>query len=169
MTTRDIAIYGAVVATLSAAWTLYSGLIRDRPRVKLVVYDEDAWDEGFEHSEDAVAFRVSNRGRRPIHIGDIVRVSSLLRGTMAISMELQRAIRDHPEGVTMEEGQGRTYRLGGYGDYQHGELPLRRWQVHDQAGRIYPLRERYRFRVERFLLFPIRFVYRVLREARAES
>lgn len=157
-TTRDIAVYAAVVATISGvwsvAWSIYSGLLRDRVRIKLVVYNAEAWDVDFEHAEDAIMFAVYNRGRRTFNISDLVRVSSVLRGTRAVSMVLQRQIRAEDQAIA--EGQGKTYRIGGHGDYAHGDLPLERWCVIDQAGRTYPLRERYRQRAERVVFWPAR-------------
>jgi hypothetical protein len=159
LATRDIAVYGAVVATISAAWsiawTIYSGVLRDRARVKLAVYDAEAWDPGFDHALDAISFAVYNRGRRTIHVSDLVRVSSVLRGTRELSFELQRQVKANP---TIEEGRGRSFHLGGDGNYTHGDLSLKRWHVVDESGRVYPLRERSRQRAECVVFWPSRKV-----------
>jgi len=51
--------------------------------------------------------------------------------------------------VTLGEGEFRVLDHGGAGGYTPGDLPLRRWTVTDGAGRVHPLRERYRQRLER--------------------
>jgi hypothetical protein len=37
------------------------------------------------------------------------------------------------------------------GGYTKGQLPLKRWFVVDGAGRVHPLRERYRQRLQRLV------------------
>jgi hypothetical protein len=156
--TRNLAVYAAIVSTLSLAWTIawsiFTGVLRDRARIKLKVYNSEVLDHNLQHIEDAISFSVRNRGRRPFHISDLAYASSLLRGTRAMSMVLQRQI--NADRTPIEEGQGRTYSLGGDGrhTFTHGDLPLTRWHVVDQAGRVYPLRERYRSRIERFVFWP---------------
>ena len=60
---------------------------------------------------------------------------------------------------TFVDGDGHTY-LFGPEVYTPGKIPLTRWFVSDGAGRIYPLSERYRQRVESFVLWPVRRLIR---------
>jgi hypothetical protein len=161
LTTRDLAVYAAVVGTISGvwsvAWSVYSGVLRDRARIKLVVYPSEAWDANFNHAEAAISFAIYNRGRRPIHISDLVRVKSGITGVRELSMVLQRMLKADDAGI-LDEGQGRTFHLGGDGTLKPGDLSLKRWYLVDQAGRVFPLRERYRQRLEAFVFWPIRKV-----------
>jgi hypothetical protein len=40
--TRDLAIYGALVGTLAGAWALYVGIVLDRARIRLKVWEGHA-------------------------------------------------------------------------------------------------------------------------------
>jgi hypothetical protein len=97
--------------------------------------------------------RVWNRGRRDLAIDSVSRRMSVWRGTRLWIRELAEAVRDGPEAIS--DGGGHTYMLGPVG-YDPGSIPFTRWFVTDGAGRIYPLRERYRQRLEDFFVWPIR-------------
>ena len=148
VTTRNLAVYAAIVSTVSLlwaiAWTVYSQAFRDRPRIKQIV--------SMAPTGDAVSIVILNRGRRPIHVLRIERVRSVWRGTIEMSLLPERQAR----GATIEEGRSRSYQAGGKDDYEAGHVPLTRWYFLDEAARIFPLRERYRQRVERVLFWPAR-------------
>ena len=74
-------------------------------------------------------------------------------------MVLQRILK-LGDAAKLGEGQGQTFHLGGDGTLKPGDLSLKRWYAVDQAGRIYPVRERYRQRVEAFVFWPLRAVRR---------
>jgi hypothetical protein len=71
--------------------------------------------------------------------------------------ELAHAVRDGPDRIS--DGEGHTYLLGPEG-YETGKLPTSRWFVVDGAGRIYPLHERYRQKIENVVYWPIRSALR---------
>jgi hypothetical protein len=150
--TRDLAIYAALVATADLAWKLFEGL-RDRARVVVNVAEYEAITPGTNQRQPILGVRAVNRGRRATYITHVARVANVWRGTADILRELQAPLR-------LGESQGRTFAHGLLGGYQHGDMPLSRWYRTDGAGRTHPLRERYRQRVERVVLWPLRRVLR---------
>lgn len=163
--TRDLAIYGSIVGTLNGAWVLYHGVIRDRPRIVIRASKAEAVPTGFGQRYELFMVSVANRGRRPVNIDSISRLDALVRGTSIVTVDLMEQLAERPR---LEESQSRTFVHGQRGGYKHGDLPTSRWYVVDGAGRIHPLRERYRQRVLSFVFWPIR---RVLnwRERRARK
>lgn len=147
--TRNLAIYASIVGTLDLLWTFGTKLTRDRPRVAVRAYEGVDMYGG---PERTFMIRASNRGRG-IKVDAVSRQASTLRGTRLWMRELAEAVRQGPD--RLEDGDGHTYMLGPHG-YKQGLLPTRRWFLTDGAGRIYPLRERYRQRVEGFVLWPVR-------------
>lgn len=150
--TRNLAVYAAVVGTISGlwsiGWSIYSGLLRDRPRIKLAVTRDP-------EQPDAVSVSIFNRGRRAIHLLILMRVKRALTGEDEVSMLPDRMVK----GATIEADRSRSYRIDQMEGYEPGDLPLKRWYVVDEAKRIYPLRERYRQRVERVVFWPTRKLY----------
>jgi hypothetical protein len=152
MTTRQLAVYAAILSTITAAWsivwTIYSGLLRDRPRIKLIAA-RDA-----EHP-DAVTVLIFNRGRRAIHLLILSRVSSAVAGTTEVAMLPDRMVK----GATIDADRSRSWRIDEMEGYEPSDLPLKRWYIVDEAKRTYPLRERHRQRVERVVFWPTRKLY----------
>jgi hypothetical protein len=139
---RDLALYAALVGTANGGWTLYHSVVRDRPRVAMgVVEGEDLYGG----PGRALMIRVSTRGRRDLSVDQVTRVADPVRGTRVWMRELAETVGHGPD--RLADGEGHTYLLGP-AHYQPGMLPTSRWFVVDGAGRIYPLRERYRQRVE---------------------
>jgi hypothetical protein len=133
---------------------LYGGVIRDRPRVALSVYEAV---DMYGAPGDLLMIRVSNRGRRDLSIENVSRIMDVRRGHTLWIRELGEAVRAGPDAIG--DGRSHTYVLGPIG-YHAGKLPLTRWYVADGAGRIYPLRARYRLRAESFVLWPLRTLLR---------
>jgi hypothetical protein len=153
LATRDIAVYGSIIATLNGVWTLYHGIVRDRPRVGLSVAEGETLYAGVMAGDPALMIRVWNRGRRDFSIDQISRQLSLLRGTRMWVREIAQAVEAGPS--KFGDGDGHTYIFGPAG-YSRSKFPPSRWFVVDGAGRIYPLRERYRQRAEAAVLWPVR-------------
>jgi hypothetical protein len=151
LATRDIAIYAALVASFDLVWTLYAGAIRDRARIVVRVAEANMIP-AVGASTPVFSVDVSNRGRRPTTIRSVSRVSRMTTGVMEMSADIA-----HQTPVRLEEGQSHTFHHGLLGGYAHGDLSLRRWFVTDGAGRVFPLRERYRQRVERVIFAPFRW------------
>lgn len=154
--TRDLAIYAALIATADLTWTLFQGL-RDRARITVRVAEAQAITPGTNERQPMLMVSVSNRGRRPTFITHVARVSNVWRGVSEFSSDIMLQLQNP---VRLEEGQGQTFAHGHMGGYQHGDLPVARWFVTDGAGRMHPLRERYRQRVERVVLWPVRKLLR---------
>jgi len=144
--TRDLALYGAIIATLGGAWSLYVGLVLDRARI--VVSVSQALAVGFATSIPVVTLSVSNRGRRAVHISSIGCVADSRTGEAFLSMDFLKQLP-----IRLEEGEAHTFTHGVSGAHTPGSLPLTRWYVLDGAGRMHPLRERYRQRLERFVFW----------------
>jgi hypothetical protein len=158
--TRDLAIYASIVGTLNGAWALYHGVIRDRPRIVVRTAEAEAVPgDGSDIRQEIFQVSVSNRGRR-LTIDGIARLASPMRGTSTASVDLMRQTAEKP---LLEESQSKTFVHGLQGGYSHGDLPTTRWYVVDGAGRIHPLRERFRQRVLAFIFWPLRR-FRVWRE-----
>lgn len=152
--TRDLAIYAAIVATADVLWTLFQGLFRDRARIVVRAAEYQAITPGSDVRQPMLAVRVANRGRRVAYITHVSRVANVWRGTHELSADIQQ--HQLLEAKKLAESQGHTFGHGQMGGYQHGDIPLKRWYVVDGAGRIHPLRERYRQRVENLILWPVR-------------
>jgi hypothetical protein len=152
--TRDLAIYASIIATLEGSWSLYHGLIRDRPRIIVKPYRAESIPAGVLGArQDIFMVKVSNRGRRPVTIDHVGYVAKAIRGTHALSMDLLRQL---TEPKRLEESESLTLIHGEAGGYSHGDLPTKRWFAQDGAQRIHPLRERYRQRVEQCVYWPLR-------------
>jgi hypothetical protein len=156
LTTRDLAVYASIIATLDGAWTLYYGVIRDRPRVVVRAYRGEAVPTGGGARQPVFMLKVSNRGRRAVTIDHVAYVSKTIRGTQVVSVDLMQQLANPRR---LDESESTTLVHGQHGGYTPGDLPTRRWFVQDGAQRIHPLRERYRQRVERIIFWPVRRVY----------
>lgn len=161
--TRDLAVYASVIATLDGGWTIFNGAIRDRARVVVTAYQGEAIAPDGGPRQPLFMVRVSNRGRRPVNVEAVSRLENVVRGTHIASADFGRQLAGRPR---LDESQAQTFVHGELGGYQHGDLPTSRWYVVDGAGRIHPLRERYRQRLLGLIFWPVR---RVLswRDARA--
>jgi hypothetical protein len=152
--TRDLAIYASIIATLDGAWMLYHGVVRDRPRIVVRAYRGEAVPTiGPDTRQPLFMVTVSNRGRRAVNIDSIARLDKLIRGTSIVTTDFMEQLAAKPR---LEESQSKTFVHGQRGGYQHGDLPTSRWYVVDGAGRIHPLRERYRQRALALIFWPIR-------------
>lgn len=162
--TRDLALYASIVGTLNGGWALYNGAFRDRPRVVVRAAKGEAHG-GIGEPAEIFMVTVANRGRRPVSINSISRYQKLIRGISIVTTDLMQQTADHPR---LDESHSRTFVHGQMGGYTHGDLAETRWYVVDGAGRVWPLRERYRQRLLAFLFWPIR---RILnrRDRRARS
>lgn len=149
--TRDIAVFAAIVASFDLFWTLYSGAIRDRARIAVKVSEANIISVGGP-TIPILDVTVSNRGRRATTITHIGRVAKVRTGGYELSADIMRQGR-----VRLDEGESHSFHHGAQGGYAHGDLPLKRWFATDGAGRVYPLRERYRQRVERVVFWPFRW------------
>ena len=117
---------------------------------------EEMLDAAGAESPLGISFIIFNRGRRPIHVLRLQRVKSAFADITEISMLPNRST----GGATIDEGRSRSYRLTDLTDaYSPGDLPVKRWYFLDEAGRTFPLRERYRQRVERIVFWPTRKLY----------
>lgn len=152
LATRDIALYAAIVGTLAGAWSIYLGVFLDRARIRISVAEGETISPGANARTPVVMVRVSNRGRRAAHITHISRVVSARRNRHELSADIMRQL---AVPIRLDESEGKTVVHGAQGGYTPGSMPLKRWYVVDGAGRIHPLRERYRQRVER-ILWPTR-------------
>jgi hypothetical protein len=62
--------------------------------------------------------------------------------------------------TTIQEGSSRSYQIAAPPDgWEQGNPPLKRWFFLDGAARVFPLRERYRQRVECIVFWPTRKLY----------
>ena len=153
LATRDLALYAAVVGTLDGAWSIYRGVVLDRARLVVRAVQGEAITPGTNLRQPILLVSVSNRGRRAVYISSIARVASMWSGNSELSMDIANQLAGKER---LEESQSQTFAHGQLGGYQHGDLPTTRWYVQDGAGRIHPLRERYRQRAERVILWPVR-------------
>jgi hypothetical protein len=150
--TRDLAIYASIVGTLDGAWALYHNTFRDRPRIT-VKTSEGFTSSGAGRTGEVFILTVSNRGRRPVTIDTIARLEEIPRGKLVVLSDFLEQLAAKPR---LEESQSCTFVNGQRGGYKHGALPVTRWFVSDGAGRIHPLRERYRQRALSLVLWPLR-------------
>jgi len=151
--TRDLAIYGSIIATLNGLWALFHAVVRDRARIFVRPYYGEILSPGGGGTQSVFMVSVSNRGRRAASIGHVAYVTTSIRGTRGLSMDIMRQL---TEPKRLDEGEAFTVVHGQAGGYVRGDLPTKRWFVQDGAGRIHPLRERYRQRAESFLFWPLR-------------
>jgi hypothetical protein len=147
--TRDLAVYAAVIATLHGAWSLFHGVVRDRARVVVKVSEAQIHPTGTR----ILDVTVSNRGRRPVYIVKVAPVVSAARGGHLILVDFMSQLTPPPR---LAEGESTSFHHGLHGGHTPGDLRMNRWFVRDGAGRIHPLHERYRQRIERFVFWPIR-------------
>jgi hypothetical protein len=157
-TTILVAAYAAVVATLNVVWTVFQEVFRDRARIKLAVADSELFTPGTSiPARPIIGYSVYNRGRRATYVSSIERISAPKTGGRQKSADIMRQI---VQPVRLDEGQSMTITHGADGGYAHGDLPMKRWFVIDGAGRIHPLRERYRQRLEAIIFWPWRYAWR---------
>jgi hypothetical protein len=147
--TRDLALYAAIVATLNGAWSLFHGLVRDRARIVVKVSEAQIHPTGTQ----ILDVTVNNRGRRAVSITKVAPVLSAVHGGHMLSVDFMSQLTPHP---SLGEGESISFHHGLHGGHTPGDLPLTRWFVRDGAGRIHPLHERYRQRLERIVFGPIR-------------
>jgi hypothetical protein len=151
-----LGIYASAVASVTALWSLFRELWVDRPRI--LVMPEESW-------------RVHNKGEKWLIVADaalptvapgapktpILEVTIRNKGRRDATIESVSQLR--PDGrsnvfqdfllqlpITIPAEQKKTIVNGGYGGYVHGQS-LKRFYAVDGAGRIHPLRERYRQRL----------------------
>ena len=157
--TRDLAVYAAIVGTLSGAWTLYASIVLDRARIRVSAYEGQAitpttMSPGGASRTPVLMVSASNRGRRGASIQTVCRVLDMKR---VVRMELSSDItKQLTKPVRLGEGEGHTFVHGAGGGHVLGGMSTRRWFVVDGGGRIHPLRERWRQRMERVIYWPIR-------------
>lgn len=160
--TRDLALYGAIVGTIGGAWTLYTSILLDRARIRVKAVEGQAMTPTSSSPVAAphmpvLMVRVSNRGRRGASIQTVGRVINmrLAHGQHAMSQDIAQQLTSP---LRLGEAEGHTFVHGQMGGYQFGGLPTTRWYVVDGGGRIHPLRERWRQRIERPIFWPWRWV-----------
>ena len=157
-TTTLVAAYAAVVATLNVAWLVFHQAFMDRARIRLAVAEAELFAPGSGMpARPIIGFSVYNRGRRAAYIASVERMSEPKTNTRQKSADIMRQI---VQPVRLDEGQSMSITHGADGGYKPGDLPMSRWFVMDGAGRIHPLRERYRQRVEAVVLWPWRWRHR---------
>jgi hypothetical protein len=133
-------------------------LFRDRARVVLKVQEmEIVQPGGLLAPRPVVSFAIYNRGRRTVYIASLQRLDSPRTGGRILSSDLMRQLTAQ---VKLDEGQSHSFTHGELGGHKQGDLPIPRWFVVDGAGRVHPLRERYRQRAERVIFFPTRWWWR---------
>jgi hypothetical protein len=165
-----LGIYASAVASVTALWSLFRELWIERPRID--VTPEEAWlvrvkgqtrpllvkgeatlkTMGVPQSActDVLTVIVRNRGRRDAAIETVNQVIEEGRGRVNVFGDL---LPQTPFLVPAERSS--TLVMGQTGGYKHGSLRLKRFFVVDGAGRVHPLRERYRQRLRRILLRPV--------------
>jgi hypothetical protein len=123
--TRDLALYGAIVGTIGGLWSLYTGILLDRARVRVRASDGVAVTPGTKNRTSILMVHVSNRGRRGTSIQTIGRVVSMKKahGAHELSGDIMKQLVNP---VRLAEGEGRTFVHGQLGGYQSGEMPTRR-------------------------------------------
>lgn len=162
--TRALAITGTVTGTTGTLWALFLSVVYDRARVSVTVAEAvQAQPGGPLPNRDVLWVKARNRGRRPTHIETVSRVKSAWRGKHEMSADIAQQL---TQPVRLEEGQSHNFVHGGQGGYTKGQWSLRRWYVVDGGGRIFPLRERYRQRLDSFVFWPTRAYFRRKRRRR---
>jgi hypothetical protein len=75
LSTRDIALYAAIIATINGIWNLYAGVFLDRARLRVRVYETWLITPGSNSPNiPTLTLTVSNRGRRSVTVQTISRV-----------------------------------------------------------------------------------------------
>jgi hypothetical protein len=156
-----LGIYASIIATLTGLWALFHNIFRDRARVTVKVFqayrvkvkDDPQWliirgEDTLRTMGITSAMRrpvldveIRNRGRRDIHIDDVAQAR--LGGSFKFG-DLRNQV---PFDLLAESRK--TLILGAEGGYEHGDIRLKRFFAVDGAGRIHPLRERWRQRLAR--------------------
>lgn len=167
ITTSDVAIwlaiYASIVSTAAGLWALFSGVFRDRARISvraadvylvstakgtnLLVKAEDTLQMmgvGPHQRREVLRILVRNRGRRD------AKIEALGRVTLTGSLMFADLSSELPFDLPAESSE--TLVVGtAAGGHSFGDVPLRRFYVEDGAGRVHPLRERWRLRLETVL------------------
>ncbi len=118
-----LAVYAAVVSTLSVGWNIYNGW-RDRYRLRATSYYRNEVADDEEGYAGTIYYHVVNHGRRPITIKRVM--AKNLTGSM------QRFSEDL--NYRLEEGQDVDFTLAWDGDQARYEMPLI-FFVEDATGR----------------------------------
>jgi hypothetical protein len=92
------------------------------------------------HAESILTVTVVNRGRQPVHIEHVSRVSGVKHEVFGDFMAYLPS--------DLLPGHSHTVVHGRNGGCSHGDIPLRRFSVTEGAGRVHPWWERWRQRVE---------------------
>lgn len=159
-----LAIVGAATGTIGTLWALFLSVVSDRARVTVAVVE--AWQrDGLGNRQPVLWVKVRNRGRRVTHIEAVSRVVAAWKQQHDMSADIAQQVSPP---VRLEEGQSYSFVHGAQGGYAHGDIPLRRWYVMDGGARLFPLRERYRQRVEAIVLWPTRAYFRRQRRLAGE-
>jgi hypothetical protein len=156
LTTRDIAVYAAVVSTGDVLFSVYRNGFLDRPRITVRATESEGVPLiGPDIRDEVLVVTVSNRGRRPVNVKSVMRVKSMFTGVSDMSVEILQQLSANPR---IEESDSKTFFHGQQigSTYRHGDLPTSRWYVTDGADRTHPLRERYRQRIEAIIFWPLR-------------
>lgn len=164
LATRDLAVYAALVASADALWTIYRGVVLDRARIVVRPARYGAHG-GPGPPQELFGITVSNRGRRAVTVESIAQMTSSVNGVSIVTYDLMQQTAQKPR---LEESQSKTFQHGLQGGYSHGDISTTRWYVVDGAGRIHPLRERYRQRIERLTFWPVRRVTRWRKRRRVQ-
>lgn len=155
-----LGIYASVVSTATGLWALFHGIFRDRARVRVKAVEAHhvavkgeprpiiirGWDTLLTmeitptQRTPVLEIEVRNRGRRDVQIET---VSKARLGGAWIFGDLLPQL---PFDVPAERKH--SVLLGQRGGYDHGSIKLGRFYVVDGAGRVHPLHERWRQRLE---------------------
>lgn len=147
-----IAVYGAVIGTTGAAgaaWSIWHGIVRDRPRVKVVI-QFSRMNHPMIEPEPLVTMDIMNQGRRPLSLSNLPGVLFPDGIRLAFSpLPWQLGTQ------AVEEGQKATYWMYEAafkeGVKERASVPTR-VVISDDAGRVY------KRRIDRHLLRWIRDV-----------
>jgi hypothetical protein len=179
VTTTDIAIYlgiyASIVSTAAGLWALFHGVFRDRARIyvkvqesylanikgggHLVIRGEDNLERfgiAPHRGRQVLAVLIRNKGRRDARAGAVAQARRWYGASFFGDLQGQVPCELPAESST-------TLVLGRDGGYAHGDIKTGRFYVVDGAGRVHPLRERYRQRL-RFLLWGWAFRLRFKRK-----
>ncbi len=159
-----LSLYASVVASVTALWALFRELWVDRPRID--VTPEEAWLVPVKGEarplivkgertlrtmgvpatvrKPVLTVRVRNRGRRDATVDSVNQV--IAGGGFNVFSDLLPQV---PFATPAERSF--TLAMGQDGGYTHGDVSLKRFFVVDGAGRVHPLRERYRQRLHRIV------------------
>ena len=159
-----LGLYASVVASVTGLWALFREIWIERPRIVVTV--EEAWLVRVKGHDRPLIVKgetalqtmaipasartpiltvgIRNRGRRDASIDSVNQVIGL--GRVNVFSDLLPQV---PFLIPAERSF--TLVLGKDGGYAHGDIRLERFFVVDGAGRLHPLRERYRQRLSRVL------------------